>query len=69
MEFEVYKRPLLGIIDDFIDGDGNEATEEYDCTDTMWGVFKVYAFFSYTVSYKRPSLRPNVDQYLSDLHY
>ena len=36
---------LLEIIDDFIDGDANEATEEYDCTDMTQGVFKSYAFF------------------------
>ena len=38
---------LLEIIDDYMDGDANEATEEYDCTDTTWGDFKAYryAFF------------------------
>ncbi len=34
---------LMEIIDDFIDGDANEATEEYDCPDTMRVVFKAYA--------------------------
>ena len=34
---------LLKIIDDFINGDAKKATEEYDCTDTMLGVFKVNA--------------------------
>ena len=36
---------LLEIIDDFIDGDANEATEEYDCADTTQGVFKACVFF------------------------
>ncbi len=47
----------LGINDDFICGDANEATdtkeatddkeaiEEYDCIDMTQGVFKAYAFF------------------------
>ena len=36
---------LSEFIDAFIDGDTKEETEEYDCTDTTWGVFKAYAFF------------------------
>ncbi len=30
---------------EFIDGDAKEETEEYDCRETTWGVFKAYAFF------------------------
>ncbi len=33
---------LLEISYAFTDGD---AKEEYDCTETTWGVFKAYAFF------------------------
>ena len=36
---------LSEFIDAFIDGDAKEETEEYDCTETTWGVFKAYAFF------------------------
>ncbi len=32
-------------IDALIDGDAKEETEEYDCTETSWGVFRAYAFF------------------------
>ena len=36
---------LLKFIDAFIDGDSKEETDEYDCAETTWGVFKAYAFF------------------------
>ncbi len=36
---------LLAFIDAFTNGDAKEETEEYDCTETMWDVFKAYAFF------------------------
>ncbi len=34
---------LSEFIDAFIDGDAKEETEEYDCKETTWGVFKAYA--------------------------
>ncbi len=37
---------LLEFIDAFINGDAKEETEEYHCTETTWGVYKAYAFFS-----------------------
>ncbi len=43
---------LLEFIDAFIDGDAKEETEEYDCTETTWGVFKAYAFFVYLILYQ-----------------
>ncbi len=36
---------LFEFFDAFIDGDAKEETEEYDCTETTWGVFKAYAFY------------------------
>ncbi len=36
---------LSEFIDAFIDGDAKKETEEYDCTETTWDVFKAYAFF------------------------
>ncbi len=40
---------LSEFIDAFIDGDAKEETEEYDCTETTWGVFKAYTFFYYHI--------------------
>ncbi len=35
----------MQLFDAYIDGDAKEESEEYNYTETMWGVFKAYAFF------------------------
>ena len=37
-----------------IDAAAKEANEEYNCTDTTWGVFKVYAVFCHLKLTKHP---------------
>ncbi len=37
---------------EFIDGNAKEETKDYDCTETMWGVLKAYAFFYYNISWQ-----------------
>ena len=39
----LYMGISMELLLEIIDGDANEATEEYDCTDTAQGVFNAYA--------------------------